>query len=134
MATRSIPTLSKRPASRATRAFVPTPSVEATRTGGGTVPVSKAKQPPKPPMPPSTSGRAVEATSSSIRSTALSPAVDVDAGRGVGGPARRPGGPSIVGDGLRPAVTPGGVTSGRCRGRLAGPRGAGPEGHRHGAG
>src|SRR5579885_443356 len=55
-------------------ALVPTPSVELTSTGWRYRAVSKAKAPPKPPMPPSTSGRAVEATTRLIRSTAASPA------------------------------------------------------------
>ena len=80
--------VSNRPTAWATSALVPTPSVPATSTGWRYRPVSRANSPPKPPRPPSTSGRRVEATSGLIRSTARSPALDVDAGAGVGGRRR----------------------------------------------
>src|SRR3954447_1039593 len=75
MATRSMPMVVKRPAAWATRALVPTPSVEDTRIGSRYRLGSKANSPPKPPMSPTTSGRNVERTRSLMRATASSPAV-----------------------------------------------------------
>src|SRR5437899_2118598 len=73
MATRSMPTLSWRPARKATLSLLPTPSVDETSTGwrnfGGIL--TKAA---KAPMPPSTSGRDVVRASGTIRRTASSPA------------------------------------------------------------
>src|SRR5438270_8788003 len=74
MATKSMPMVVKRPVDWATRALVPTPSVEDTRMGSRYRPGSKAKSPPKPPMSPTTSGRNVERTRSLMRATASSPA------------------------------------------------------------
>src|SRR5690606_7868112 len=54
--------------------LVPTPSVPDTRTGSSYLPVGNANNPPKPPSPVSTSGRAVRATSGFIRSTNALPA------------------------------------------------------------
>ena len=62
MATRSMPMVSSRPAWRATRALVPTPSVDETSTGWRYLAGSKANSPPKPPMSLMTSGRKVERT------------------------------------------------------------------------
>ena len=73
MATRSTPMVPRRPAAMATASFVPTPSVEATRTGSR-YPVGRTKSPPKLPMPPITSDRAVLATDDRIKCTARSPA------------------------------------------------------------
>ena len=61
-----------RPAT-ATASFVPTPSVVATRTGWR-YPAGMAKRPPKPPMPPITSGRTVLSTAGPMSRTASSPA------------------------------------------------------------
>src|SRR2546426_4682017 len=73
MATRSMPTLSWRPARKATLSLLPTPSVDETSTGwrnfGGIF--TKAA---KAPMPPSTSGRDVARASGAIRRPASSPA------------------------------------------------------------
>src|SRR5205809_4969127 len=73
MATRSMPTVSWRPARKATLSLLPTPSVDETSTGwrnfGGIF--TKAA---KAPMPPSTSGRKVAFASGAMRRTASSPA------------------------------------------------------------
>src|SRR5215210_4032312 len=53
--------------------FVPTPSVELTRTGSRN-PAGTATAAAKPPRPLSTSGRRVESTADRISSTARSPA------------------------------------------------------------
>src|ERR1035437_9390775 len=53
--------------------FVPTPSVELTRTGSRR-PAGRAIAEANPPSPPITSGRRVAATAPRIRSTARSPA------------------------------------------------------------
>src|SRR5438552_18106998 len=74
MATQSSPIVSYRPTARATSDFVPTPSVVDTSSGFEYRPGSKAKKPPNPPMPPTTSGRAVDATTDRIRPTASSAA------------------------------------------------------------
>ncbi len=58
------------PSAMATLSLVPTPSVEATSTGNGYGPVSSRKRLPKPPIPPSTAGVAVEAAACPISSTA----------------------------------------------------------------
>src|SRR5450759_3212715 len=53
--------------------FVPTPSVELTRTGSR-IPGGRAIAEANPPSPPITSGRRVAATEARISSTARSPA------------------------------------------------------------
>jgi hypothetical protein len=74
MATRSIPTVSKRPVAMATASLVPTPSVPDTRTGRR-YPAGSSKSPPKPPMAPSGPGRSVvEATRSLMPAMARSAA------------------------------------------------------------
>src|SRR5450759_2839206 len=57
----------------ATAVFVPTPSVELTRTGSR-MPGGRAIAEANPPSPPMTSGRRVAATEARISSTARSPA------------------------------------------------------------
>ena len=61
MATRSMPTVSCRPARKATFSFVPTPSVPDTSTGSRYLPGGRANSPPNPPTPATTSGRIVRA-------------------------------------------------------------------------
>src|SRR5438034_2485794 len=73
IATRSIPTVSCRPARKATWSLVPTPSVDDTRTGSRNFDGTLTKL-AKPPMPPMTSGRFVARASGAIRRTASSPA------------------------------------------------------------
>src|SRR4030095_11433126 len=73
IATRSIPTVSCRPARKATRSFVPTPSVDDTSTGARE-PAGILTKLAKPPTPPSTSARFVAWASGVIRRTAASPA------------------------------------------------------------
>ena len=73
MATRSIPIVSRRPIAWAIAVLVPTPSVDDTITGSR-YPGGIATADPKPPSPPSTSGRRVLATDARISSTARSPA------------------------------------------------------------
>src|ERR1700722_14084967 len=67
-----MPTVSNRPASRATPSLVPTPSVEATSTGAR-YPDGISNRPPKLPRPPITSGRAGLATRGWMSDTARSP-------------------------------------------------------------
>jgi len=68
------------------QAWCPTPSAEATSTGSLYFEVSSAKRPPKPPMPPRTSGRFVLATTSLIRRNCLVTRFDRHARTGVGNP------------------------------------------------
>src|SRR5215472_13764537 len=68
--TRSAPQPSCRPASTATFNFVPTPSVEATRTGSRYLEKSGRYNPPKPPTSPRTSGVKVERIASPADATA----------------------------------------------------------------
>ena len=64
--------------------LVPTPSVEETSTGSWK-PKGTRQKAAKAPMPPSTSGRRVDAASGAMRRTTSSPASDVHAG----GPIRQ---------------------------------------------
>ena len=84
MATRSIPTVSKRPVAMATAILVPTPSVLDTSTGGGSRP-GTSNSPPKPPIPPE-HPRPVRGGGHQIAHGVDGPVggVDVDPGRGVG--------------------------------------------------
>jgi hypothetical protein len=68
--TMSCPTVPWTPAAMATRIFVPTPSVEATRIGSSIPPKSGRKRPPKPPTSPTTPGVKVERIASFARATA----------------------------------------------------------------
>ena len=65
--------VSYRPSAIAIAVFVPTPSVELTRTGSR-IPGGRAIAEAKPPSPPITSGRRVASTEARINSTARSPA------------------------------------------------------------
>src|SRR5438270_10991831 len=104
MATKSMPMVVKRPVDWATRALVPTPSVEDTRMGSRYRCGSKANTPPKPPMSPTTSGRNVARTRSLMRATASSPAAMLTPAASYVSPTDR-----------------GAVLLGRGAGRLAGP-------------
>ncbi len=74
MATRSMPTVSSRPESMATRSFVPTPSVEATSTGSAKPAARVSNSAPNPPRASITPGRAVPAAIGLMRSTSALPA------------------------------------------------------------
>src|SRR5262249_38348675 len=73
MATRSIPTVSWRPARQATFSLEPPPSVEDTMTGSRYFD-GRPTRLAKPPTPPSTSARLVARASGMMRRTASSPA------------------------------------------------------------
>src|SRR5262245_52397896 len=68
--TRSAPQVSWRPISIATLSFVPTPSVDATRTGSRYLEKSGRKRPPKPPTSPRTPGVNVERIAAFARASA----------------------------------------------------------------
>ena len=74
MATRSMPTVSCRPASMASRSLVPTPSVEATSTGSRNPAALRSNSAPNPPSPPIAPVRPVLRASGLIASTSASPA------------------------------------------------------------
>ena len=72
--TMSWPTERTWPSRAASSTFVPTPSVDATRTGSSMVAIDLAeKTPPKLPTPRSTSGPWVRSTAARIPSTARLP-------------------------------------------------------------
>src|SRR5689334_4245586 len=73
MATRSMPTVSCFFIRKASLSLVPTPSVPETITGFLYF-FDTSKSAPKPPMPPSTSGRIVRLAIGLMRSTSASPA------------------------------------------------------------
>ena len=68
--TRSCPTVRWTPAAIATLTFVPTPSVEATRSGSDIPVKSGRNRPPKPPTSPTTPFVNVERIASFARATA----------------------------------------------------------------
>jgi hypothetical protein len=74
MATRSMPTLSWRPAAMAIFSLVPTPSLAATSRGSRKPAAFRSKKPPKPPRPASAPLRAVERASGLMASTRALPA------------------------------------------------------------
>ena len=73
IATRSMPMVSCCFMRKASLSFVPTPSVPETMTGSRYF-FDTSTSAPKPPMPPSTSGRMVPRASGLMRSTSASPA------------------------------------------------------------
>ena len=72
--TRSSPTVSCRPARKATFSLVPTPSALATSTGSRQAAASSLKSPPNKPISESTPGVKVERASCLMRRTASLPA------------------------------------------------------------
>src|SRR5438093_13680262 len=74
IATRSCPIPLKAFASIAIFSFVPTPSVEATRTGSRNPAAFRSNRPPKPPRSASAPARRVALANGAMRATRASPA------------------------------------------------------------